>query len=249
MAKYNFKWDDPFLLEDQLSDEEKQFRDVAYEYAQQGLLHRITEFYENETTDVNIYREFGERGLIGVTIPKQYGGADANYVSYGLIAREMERVDSAFRTMLSVQSSLVMFPIYEFGSEAQKEKYLPPLARGERIGAFGLTEPEAGSDPAAMSTCAEKVEGGYRITGHKRWNTGTVADTFIIWAKSEAHENKIRGFILERDMDGLSTPKIEGKLSFRGVPSGEVVMQNVFVPEENLMPEGVGLKAPFECLN
>lgn len=249
MGNYNFQWDDPFLLEDQLSDTEKHFRDVAADYAQNGLHPLIDAFYEEETTDPQIYREFGERGLIAATFPKEYGGEEANYVAYGLIAREMERVDSAFRTMLSVQSSLVMFPIYEFGSDAQKEKYLPALAKGERIGAFGLTEPDAGSDPASLQTFAQKVDGGYRITGHKRWNTSPVADTFIVWAKSEAHDGKIRGFILERGMDGLSTPRIEGKLSFRGVPSGEIVMENIFVPEENLLPTGEGLKAPFECLN
>jgi len=249
MAQYRFQWDDPFLLEEQLSDSEKHYRDIAADYAQNGLQPLIDDFYEQQTTDPNIYKEFGKRGLIAITFPKEYGGEASNYVAYGLIAREMERVDSAFRTMLSVQSSLVMFPIYRFGSDAQKEKYLPALAQGERIGAFGLTEPEAGSDPSSLQTSAEQVEGGYRINGHKRWNTATVADTFIVWAKSEAHENKIRGFILERGMDGLTTPQIMGKLSFRGVPTGEIKMEDVFVPEDNLLPEGEGLKAPFECLN
>ncbi len=249
MGKYNFQWDDPLLLEDQLTDDEKAIRNRARDYAQEYLQPRIGEAYRTETADPAIYQEFGERGLIGVTLPGQFGGQNANYVAYGLIAREMERVDSAYRTMLSVQSSLVMFPIHAFGSDAQREKYLPALARGERIGAFGLTEPDAGSDPAGMTTCAEQIDGGYRISGHKRWNTATLADTFVVWAKSPAHNGKIRGFILERDMAGLSTPQIQGKLSFRGVPTGEIVMENVEVPEENLLPEGEGLKAPFECLN
>jgi glutaryl-CoA dehydrogenase len=249
MGKYNFQWDDPFLFDDQLTDDEKEIRDVAREYAQTHLAPRITQSYRDEETDPNIYRDFGERNLIGVNLPTSVGGAGKSYVAYGLVAREMERVDSVYRTMLSVQTSLVMFPIYTFGSDAQREKYLPALARGERLGAFGLTEPEAGSDPGSLTTTAVKTDGGYVLNGHKRWNTGTLADTFVVWAKSEAHGGKIRGFILERGMDGLTTPRIMGKLSFRGVPTGEIVMENVEVPEENMLPDAEGMKAPFECLN
>jgi glutaryl-CoA dehydrogenase len=249
MGKYNFKWDDPFLLEDQLSEDERAFRDSAYEYAQTYLYPRITDAFANESADVEIYHEMGERGFLGMTLPSEFGGVGANYVSYGLVAREMERVDSVYRTMMSVQGSLVMYPIYAFGSEQQKRKFLPALATGERRGAFGLTEPEAGSDPASMTTCAEPIDGGYRISGHKRWNTSPVADTFIIWARSSAHDGQVRGFILEKDMPGLSTPHIEGKLGFRGVPTGEVVLENVEVPSENMLPDAAGMKAPFECLN
>jgi len=249
MGKYNFQWDDPFLLEDQLTDDECAFRDRAYEYAQGHLKPRITEAFLTESDDDSIYAEIGERGLFGITLPEEYGGEGANYVSYGLVAREMERVDRVYRTVSSVQSSLTIYPIYAFGSEEQKQKYLPGLARGERRGAFGLTEPGAGSDPGGLTTCAEKIDGGYRISGHKRWSTSPLADTFIVWAKSKAHDDKIKGFILERGMAGLSTPLIEGKVGFRGVPSGEMVLENVEVPEENLLPGAEGLKAPFECLN
>lgn len=250
MSRYNFKWDDPFLFDDQLSDEEKAIRDAAHEYAQGYLMPRITQHYLDEVADPSIYTEMGERGMLGSTLPKEKYGAGQSYVAYGLVAREIERVDSVYRTMLSVQSSLVMYPIYAFGSDAQHEKYLPALARGERIGAFGLTEPEAGSDPGSLTTIAEPIHGGgYRINGHKRWNTGTVADTFVIWAKSTAHDGKIRGFILERGMEGLSTPQIMGKMGFRGVPTGEVVLNNVEVGEDALLPNASGLKAPFECLN
>ncbi len=249
MGKYNFKWDDPFLLEDQLTDEEKAYRDRAYDYAQNHLRPRIDDAFENQTADVGIYEEIGERGLFGVTLPTEYGGEGKGYVAYGVVAREFERVDSVYRTVSSVQSSLTMFPIYAFGSEEQKQKYLPALARGERRGAFGLTEPDSGSDPGSLTTCAEQIDGGYRISGKKRWSTSPMADTFIVWAKSPAHDNKIRGFILERGMKGLETPKIQGKLGFRGAPTGEMELNNVEVPEENMLPEAEGLKAPFECLN
>ena len=249
MSKYDFQWDDPFLLEDQLSDDEKAIRDTAREYAQNKLAPRVLEAFRTETADLDVYKEMGELGLLGLTLPAEYGGKSANYVAYGLVAREAERVDSSFRTMMSVQSSLVMYPIYAFGSDAQREKYLPALASGERVGAFGLTEPEAGSDPGGMTTVATPVEGGYRLNGHKRWSTSPVADTFIVWARSLAHDNQVRGFILERGMDGLSTPLIEGKLGFRAVPSGEMVFDNVEVGEDALLPDAAGMKGPFECLN
>jgi glutaryl-CoA dehydrogenase len=249
LGKYNFQWDDPFLLEDQLTDDEKSLRDTARVYAAEYLAPRITEAFQTESADAAIYEEMGERGLFGITYPATYGGGAGNYVSYGLVARELERVDSVYRTVASVQSSLTMYPIYAFGSAAQKQKYLPGLARGERRGAFGLTEPEAGSDPGGMTTCAEPIDGGYRINGYKRWNTSPLADTFIIWAKSSAHDNRIRGFILEKGMDGLKTPRIEGKLGFRGVPTGEILLKNVEVPADHMLPEADGLKAPFECLN
>ncbi len=247
--KYNFKWDDPFLLDDQLTDDEKEIRDKAYKYAHDCLQPRISEAWRNEMGDPAIYKEMGERGLNGVTLPPEYGGQGKGYVAYGLVAREVERVDSVYRTMLSVQSSLTMYPIYAFGNEAQRQKYLPALASGERIGAYGLTEPEAGSDPGGMTTTAEAINGGYRLNGHKRWNTGTLADTFVIWAKSEAHDGRIRGFVLERGVEGLSTPAIEGKQGFRGVPSGEIIMENVEVGEDALLAESDGIKSAFECLN
>ena len=247
--KYNFKWDDPFLLDDQITDEERAYRDDAYEYAQTYLMPRILDAFREEKADPTIYQEMGERGYIGMTLPPELNGKGASYVAYGLVARELERADSAYRTMFSVQSSLVMFPVAAFGSEEQREKYLPGFASGERVGAFGLSEPEAGSDPGSLLTVAEPINGGYRISGHKRWNTSTVADTFIIWAKSPAHDNKIRGFILERGMEGLSTPQIMGKLGFRGVPTGEILMENVEVGEDALMPEAVGMRSAFECLN
>lgn len=249
MAKYNFKWDDPFLLEDQLTEDEKAYRDRAYEYAQNRLRPRIDDAFEHQTADIAIYEEIGEHGLFGITLPTEYGGEGQGYVAYGLVAREFERVDSVYRTVSSVQASLTMYPIYAFGSEAQKRKYLPVLARGERRGAFGLTEPDAGSDPGGLTTCAEKIDGGYRISGKKRWSTSPMADTFIVWAKSPAHDNRLKGFILERGMAGLETPKIQGKLGFRGAPTGEMVLDNVEVPEENMLPDATGFGPAFECLN
>lgn len=252
MSHYNFQWDDPFLLKEQLSDAELTIQEKARDYAESYLQPRITEAFRNETIDTTVYEEMGGRGLLGITIPAQYGGAEDSYVAYGLVAREVERVDSAYRTMMSVQSSLVMFPIHAFGTDKQRQTYLPPLARGERIGAFGLTEPNAGSDPGSMTTTAEPLpngDGGYRINGHKRWSTSPIADVFVVWAKSAAHNNRIRGFVLERGMDGLSTPTIEGKVSFRGVPTGEIIMENVEVPESALLPHSDGIKSPFECLN
>lgn len=249
MSKYNFKWDDPFLLADQLTDTEKAARDRAYDYAQQVLLPHVREAYWDENPSPDIIPRMGELGLFGATLPTKYCGAGESYVAYGLIARELERVDSTYRTIMSVQSSLVMYPIYAFGSEAQKQKYLPALAKGERFGAFGLTEPNAGSDPSSLTTTATRINGGYRINGYKRWNTSTLADTFIVWAKSEAHDGKLRGFILERGMKGLSTPQIPGKMTFRAVPTGEIALDNVEVPEDALLPDAEGMKSAFECLN
>jgi glutaryl-CoA dehydrogenase len=249
-AKAAFKWDDPFLLEDQLTEEERMIRDTAHEYCQSKLLPRVTDAYLNEETDRAIFHEMGELGLLGVTIPEDYGCAGAGYVSYGLIAREVERVDSGYRSMNSVQSSLVMYPIYTYGSEEQRRKYLPKLATGEWVGCFGLTEPDAGSDPGGMKTRAEKVADGYRLTGSKMWiSNAPIADVFVVWAKSEAHDGRIRGFILEKGMPGLSAPKIGGKLSLRASITGEIVMDGVVVPEENLMPNASGLSGPFGCLN
>ncbi len=245
-----FKWDDPFLLEDQLNEDERLIRDTARSYAQDKLAPRIVEAYLNEHTDRAIFNEMGELGLLGVTVDEKYGGAGANYVSYGLVAREVERVDSGYRSMMSVQSSLVMFPIEAYGSEAQKLKYLPKLASGEFVGCFGLTEPDAGSDPAGMKTRAEKVADGYRLIGSKMWiSNSPIADVFVVWAKSAAHDNAIRGFILEKGMKGLSAPKIGGKLSLRASITGEIVMDGVIVPEENLLPHVSGLAGPFGCLN
>jgi glutaryl-CoA dehydrogenase len=245
-----FDWADPFLLEDQLSDEERMIRDTAREYCQEKLMPRVQEAYLNEYTDREIFNEMGELGLLGVTIPEEYGCAGANYVSYGLIAREVERVDSGYRSMNSVQSSLVMFPIYAYGSEEQRRKYLPKLATGEWVGCFGLTEPDAGSDPGGMKTRAEKVSDGYKLSGAKMWiSNAPFADVFVVWAKSEAHGGGIRGFILEKGMKGLSAPKIGGKLSLRASITGEIVMDEVIVPEENLLPNVQGLKGPFGCLN
>ena len=244
-----FDWSDPFFLESQLNDEEHLVRDSARSFAQERLQPRVAAAYLNETTDTEIFREFGALGLLGSTIPPQYGGAGASYVSYGLVAREIERVDSGYRSMMSVQSSLVMHPIFAFGSEAQRLKYLPALAAGELVGCFGLTEPEAGSDPAGMRTRAEKTAQGYRLTGSKTWiSNSPIADVFIIWAKSEAHD-AVRGFILEKGMPGLTAPKIAGKLSLRTSVTGEIVMDGVSVPEESLLPNVSGLKGPFECLN
>jgi glutaryl-CoA dehydrogenase len=245
-----FVWDDPFLIDQQLTDDERMLRDATREFAQEKLQPRVVEAYRNETTDVGIFKEMGEMGLLGVTIPEAYGGIGANYVSYGLIAREIERVDSGYRSMMSVQSSLVMYPIQAFGSEQQKQKYLPKLASGEFIGCFGLTEPDSGSDPASMSTKAEKTSNGYRLNGAKMWiSNSPIADVFVVWAKSKAHDNKIRGFILDKGMTGLSAPKIEGKLSLRASITGEIVMSNVEVGEDALLPHAEGLKGPFSCLN
>ncbi len=246
----SFNWSDPFLLEDQLSEEEVLIRDSARDFAQTELLPRVTDAYLNERTDIAIFKEYGALGLLGVTLPAEYGGAGASYVAYGLVAREIERVDSGYRSMMSVQSSLVMYPIYAFGSEQQRKKYLPKLASGEAIGCFGLTEPGAGSDPGGMTTRAVKTPTGYRLNGAKLWiSNSPIADVFVVWAKSEAHDNAIKGFILEKGMTGLSAPKIEGKLSLRASITGEIVMQNVEVSDDHLLPGVAGLKGPFECLN
>ena len=248
MSKASFNWADPLLLDTQLTEDERMVRDAAAEYAQGRLMPRIHDAYRNETTDPFIFREMGELGLLGITIPEQYGGANLNYVSYGLIAREIERVDSGYRSMMSVQSSLVMVPINEFGSEAQKQKYLPKLATGEWIGCFGLTEPNYGSDAGGMITRAKKVPGGFSLTGSKMWiSNSPIADVFVIWAKND--EGLIRGFILEKGMKGLSAPKISGKMGLRASITGEIVMDEVFVPAENEFPEITGLKGPFTCLN
>jgi len=245
-----FTWDDPFLLDEQLTDDERMIRDTARAYAQDKLQPRINEAYLEEKTDRSIFNEMGELGLLGVTLPEAYGCAAASYVAYGLVAREVERVDSGYRSMMSVQSSLVMYPIYAYGSEEQRKKYLPKLATGEWIGCFGLTEPDAGSDPAGMKTRAEKVADGYRLTGSKMWiSNSPIADVFVVWAKSAEHNNDIRGFILEKGMKGLSAPKIGGKLSLRASITGEIVMDGVIVPEANLLPNVAGLKGPFGCLN
>jgi glutaryl-CoA dehydrogenase len=245
-----FNWQDPFLLDDQLNEDERLIRDTARDYAQEKLLPRVAEAYLEEKTERGIFNEMGELGLLGVTVPEEYGCAGANYVSYGLVAREVERIDSGYRSMMSVQSSLVMYPIYAYGDENQRKKYLPKLASGEWVGCFGLTEPDAGSDPGGMKTRAEKVADGYKLTGSKMWiSNSPIADVFVIWAKSAAHDNQIRGFILEKGMKGLSAPKIGGKLSLRASITGEVVMDGVIVPEENLLPNVSGLKGPFGCLN
>ncbi|WP_448212107.1 acyl-CoA dehydrogenase [Colwellia sp. MEBiC06753] len=242
-------WDDILLLNDQLSEDEIMIRDTAHAFCQEELLPGILTATREEHFNPNIMRQFGEIGLLGATI-KGYGCSGVNYVSYGLVAREVERVDSGYRSAMSVQSSLVMHPIYTWGSEAQKEKYLPKLATGEWIGCFGLTEPDAGSDPAGMKTRAKKVDGGYRLTGSKMWITNSpIADVFVVWAKNEAENNQICGFVLEKGMQGLSAPKIEGKMSLKASITGEIVMDNVFVPEENMFPEVRGLKGPFSCLN
>ena len=248
MSKASFNWADPLLLDTQMSEDERMVRDAAAEYAQGRLMPRILEAYRNETTDPAIFREMGELGLLGITIPEQYGGANLNYVSYGLIAREIERVDSGYRSMMSVQSSLVMVPINEFGSEAQKQKYLPKLASGEWIGCFGLTEPNYGSDAGGMITRAKKVPGGFSLTGSKMWiSNAPIADVFVVWAKND--EGIIRGYILEKGMKGLTAPKISGKMGLRASITGEIVMDEVFVPAENEFPEITGLKGPFTCLN
>jgi glutaryl-CoA dehydrogenase len=245
-----FDWQDPFRLEDQLTEEERMLRDGARAYAQEKLQPRVIAAYREESTDPAIFREMGEMGLLGATIPEEYGGLGASYVAYGLIAREVERVDSGYRSMMSVQSSLVMYPIYAYGSEAQRMKYLPKLASGEWIGCFGLTEPDAGSDPAGMKTVARKTANGYVLNGAKMWiSNAPIADVFVVWAKSEAHGGKIKGFVLEKGMAGLSAPKIAGKLSLRASITGEIVLQNVEVSEDALLPNVEGLKGPFGCLN
>ena len=249
-ASAAFAWDDPFLLADQLTEDERLIADAARAYAQDKLLPRVIEAYRHETTDPEIFREMGALGLLGVTLPEDYGAAGASYVAYGLVAREVERVDSGYRSMLSVQSSLVMHPINAFGTPDQKRKYLPRLATGELIGCFGLTEPDAGSDPAGMKTRAEKVSDGYRLTGSKMWiSNSPIADVFVVWAKSDAHEGAIKGFVLDKGLKGLSAPKIEGKLSLRASITGEIVMDGVVVAEDALLPGVAGLKGPFSCLN
>jgi glutaryl-CoA dehydrogenase len=250
LVKPQFNWEDPLLLESLISEEEKLIKSTAHDYAQSKLLPRIEEAFLDEKTDKDIFKEMGQLGLLGITIPEKYGCAGASYVSYGLVAREVERVDSGYRSMMSVQSSLVMHPIYAYGSEEQRLKYLPGLASGELIGCFGLTEPDAGSDPGSMKTTATKVEGGYLLSGSKMWiSNSPIADVFVVWAKSKEHDNAIKGFILEKGMEGLSAPKIKGKLSLRASITGEIVMDKVFVPDENLMPNVTGLKGPFGCLN
>ena len=246
-----FQWDDPLLLDLQLTEDERMVRDAAHAYAQDKLLPRVTEAFRHERTDIEIFREMGELGLLGPTIPEQYGGPGLNYVSYGLIAREVERVDSGYRSMMSVQSSLVMVPIFEFGSDAQKAKYLPKLATGEWIGCFGLTEPNHGSDPGSMVTRARKVDGGYSLSGAKMWITNSpIADVFVVWAKlQENGKDAIHGFILEKGWKGLSAPAIHGKVGLRASITGEIVLDEAFVPEENRLPNVSGLRGPFTCLN
>lgn len=242
-----FQWDDPFLLDEQLSEDERAIRDAARDYAQSDLMPRVLKAYSDEYTDRAIFNEMGAIGLLGATLPEQYGGAGASYVAYGLVAREVERVDSGYRSMMSVQSSLVMYPIYAYGTEAQKQKYLPKLASGEWVGCFGLTEPDAGSDPGAMRSKAEKIDGGYRLTGTKMWiSNSPIADVFVVWAKLD---DVIRGFVLDKGAKGLSAPKIHGKLSLRASITGEIVMDGVEVGEDALLPEVSGLKGPFGCLN
>ena len=245
-----FDWEDPFRLTDQLEEDERMIAESARAYAQEKLQPRVIKAFSDEETDPEIFREMGSMGLLGTTIPEEYGGLGSSYVSYGLVAREVERVDSGYRSMMSVQSSLVMYPIYAYGSEEQRQKYLPKLASGEMIGCFGLTEPDAGSDPAGMKTRAEKIEGGYRLTGSKMWiSNSPIADVFVIWAKSDAHDGKIRGFVLEKGLKGLSAPKIGGKLSLRASITGEIVLDGVEVSEDALLPNVQGLKGPFGCLN
>lgn len=245
-----FQWQDPFLLDQQLTEDERQVRDAAQAYCQDKLQTRVLQGFRNEHFDREIMNEMGEMGLLGCTVAEQYGGAGMGHVAYGLIAREVERVDSGYRSAMSVQSSLVMYPIEAYGSEAQKQKYLPKLASGEMVGCFGLTEPDHGSDPGGMLTRAKKADGGYLLTGQKMWITNSpIADIAVVWAKSEAHDGKIMGFIVERGTEGFSTPKIEGKVSLRASITGEIVLDNAFVPEENLLPNVSGLKGPFGCLN
>jgi glutaryl-CoA dehydrogenase len=245
-----FQWDDPFLLDEQLTDEERLIRDSARAFADAELRPRIEKAYMEETTDPELFRLMGRTGLLGVTLPEEYGAANAGYVAYGLIAREIERVDSGYRSMMSVQSSLVSYPIFAYGSDAQRAKYLPGLVSGDLTGCFGLTEPDAGSDPGGMTTRAEKIGGGYRLNGAKTWiSNSPIADVFVVWAKSAAHDNEIRGFVLEKGMAGLTAPKIGGKLSLRASVTGEIVMENVEVSEDALLPGVSGLKGPFGCLN
>jgi glutaryl-CoA dehydrogenase len=247
-AKASFHWDDPLLLDAQLSDDERAVRDAARAYAQDRLSPRVLEQFRHETVDANIFREMGELGLLGPTIPEAYGGAGLSYVGYGLIAREVERVDSGYRSMMSVQSSLVMLPIFQFGTEAQRQKYLPPLASGDWIGCFGLTEPDHGSDPGSMVTRARSVAGGYRLTGSKMWiSNSPIADVFVVWAKDDS--GAIRGFVLEKGWQGLSAPAVHGKMGLRASVTGEIVMDEVFCPEENAFPDVRGLKGPFTCLD
>jgi len=248
VAKASFHWDDPLLLDTQLSDDERAVRDAAQAYAQDRLSPRVLEQFRHETVDANIFREMGELGLLGPTIPEAYGGAGLSYVGYGLIAREVERVDSGYRSMMSVQSSLVMLPIFQFGTEAQRQKYLPPLASGDWIGCFGLTEPDHGSDPGSMVTRARSVAGGYRLTGSKMWiSNSPIADVFVVWAKDDS--GAIRGFVLEKGWQGLSAPAVHGKMGLRASVTGEIVMDEVFCPEENAFPDVRGLKGPFTCLD
>ena len=253
MAHAPFQWEDPFLLDQQLSDDERMVRDATAAYCQDQLMPRVRDAFRHEQMDVGIFREMGDIGLLGPTIPAQYGGPGLNYVAYGLMAREIERVDSGYRSMASVQSSLVMVPIFEFGTEAQRQKYLPKLASGEWIGCFGLTEPDFGSDPGGMASRAQKVVGGYALSGAKMWITNSpVADVFVVWAKEVSESGAvgpIRGFILDKGMQGLSAPTIHGKVGLRTSITGEIVMDQVFVPEENAFPEVQGLKGPFTCLN
>ena len=245
-----FDWADPFRLEDQLTEDERMLRDAAREFAQTRLQPRVVEAYREETTDPAIFAEMGEAGLLGITIPEEFGGLGAGYVTYGLVAREVERVDSGYRSMMSVQSSLVMYPIHAYGSPEQQRKYLPGLAAGTLIGCFGLTEPEAGSDPSGMKTVAKKTADGYVINGAKMWiSNAPIADVFVVWAKSDAHGGKIRGFVLDKGMPGLTAPKIGGKLSLRASVTGEIVMKDVAVGEDALLPGVEGLKGPFGCLN
>ncbi|PWE30130.1 acyl-CoA dehydrogenase [Pararhodobacter marinus] len=245
-----FQWDDALRLDTQLSEDERMLRDAARDFAQSVLQPRVIKAFREETSDPSLFPLMGEAGLLGVTVPEEYGGLGAGYVTYGLVAREIERVDSGYRSMMSVQSSLVMYPIYAYGSEEQRQKYLPGLASGQLIGCFGLTEPDAGSDPAGMKTRAVKTDSGYRLTGSKMWiSNAPFADVFVVWAKSEAHGGRIRGFVLEKGMEGLSAPVIEGKLSLRASTTGEIVMNNVEVGEDALLPHVEGLKGPFGCLN
>jgi len=248
-----FQWNDPLRLDDQLTEEERMIKDAAHDYCQGQLLPRVTEAFRHEKTDIAIFKEMGNLGLLGMTIPEQYGGAGSSYVAYGLVAREVERVDSGYRSMLSVQSSLVMLPIYEFGTEEQKKKYLPKLATGEWIGCFGLTEPDHGSDPASMVSRAKPVDGGYSLSGSKIWITNSpIADVFVVWAKLKdeaSGKDEIRGFVLEKGWKGLTAPEIHGKVGLRASLTGEIVMDEVFVPKDNIFPNIKGLKGPFTCLN
>jgi glutaryl-CoA dehydrogenase len=245
-----FVWNDPFLLDDQLSDEERMIKESAAAFAEAELMPRVEEAYLEEKAAPELFKLMGQAGLLGLTLPEKYGAAGANYVAYGLVAREVERVDSGYRSMMSVQSSLVIHPIHAYGSEEQKDKYLPGLVSGDLIGCFGLTEPDAGSDPGGMKTRAEKIDGGYRLKGSKMWiSNAPFADVFVVWAKSEAHNNEIRGFVLEKGMKGLSAPAIKGKLSLRASTTGEIVLDSVEVGEDALLPNVSGLKGPFGCLN